>query len=35
MGRVAMQTLIDKIEKVPTQEKIHKLEAGIVVRETT
>lgn len=35
MGRVAMQTLIDKIEKVPVQEKVHKLEAGIVVRETT
>lgn len=35
MGRVAMQTLIDKINNVPTQKREHKLEANIVVRETT
>ncbi len=35
MGRVAMQTLIDKIDKVPTKERVHTLEASIIVRETT
>jgi LacI family transcriptional regulator len=35
MGRVAMQTLIDKINNAPTKEREHKLEANIVVRETT
>ncbi|WP_047446076.1 LacI family DNA-binding transcriptional regulator [Alistipes sp. ZOR0009] len=34
MGRVAMQTLLDKIGKKSTQEREHKLEANIVVRET-
>jgi Transcriptional regulators len=35
MGRVAMQTLIDKIDNVASVERVHMLEASIVVRETT
>jgi LacI family transcriptional regulator len=35
MGRVAMQTLIDKIDNVASEERVHMLEASIVVRETT
>lgn len=35
MGRIAMQTLIDKINNIPTSERVHVLEAHIVVRETT
>lgn len=34
MGRVAMQRLIDKINKVATKEHVQKLEANLVLRET-
>lgn len=34
MGRVAMQTLIDKIDNVHTNERVHLLDASIIVRET-